>query len=60
MWIQSYFYKSANFVLISTNHAINGATFSITETKLHVPLVNLSTEDNGKLLHKLDSKRTIS
>ena len=36
--------------------------FGITETKLHVPLVTLSTEDNAKLLQQLKSgfKRTIN
>ena len=36
--------------------------FKITETKLYVPVVTLSTQDNAKLLQqlKLDFKRTIS
>ena len=36
--------------------------FSITETKLYVPVVTLSTEDNAKLLQQLKSglKRTIN
>ena len=31
--------------------------FAITETKLHVPVVTLSTQDNAKLLQQLGSKR---
>ena len=36
--------------------------FAITDTKLYVPVVTLSTEDNAKLLHQLKSgfKRTIN
>ena len=36
--------------------------FAITETKLHVPVVTLSTQDNAKLLQQLKSgfKRTIN
>ena len=36
--------------------------FAITETKLYVPVVTLSTEDNAKLLHQLKSnfKRKIN
>ena len=37
------------------------STFAITDTKLYVPFVTLSTQDNAKLLHQLKSgfKRTI-
>ena len=37
-------------------------TFSITDTKLYVPVVTLSTQDNTKLLEQLKSgfKRTIN
>ena len=37
-------------------------TFAITETKLYVPVVTLSTQDNTKLLQQLQSgfKRTIN
>ena len=37
-------------------------TFAITDTKLYVPVVTLSNEDNAKLLQQLKSgfKRTIS
>ena len=53
---------SANCVVVSTNVANQGATFTITETKLYVPVVNLSTQDNAKLLTQLKSgfKRTIN
>ena len=53
---------SANCVVVSTNVANQGATFTITETKLYVPVVTLSTQDNSKLLPQLKSgfKRTIN
>ena len=53
---------SANCVLIYTNVANQNPTFEITETKLYVPVVTLSTQDNAKLLPQLKSgfKRTIS
>ena len=53
---------SANCVIVSTNVANQNATFTITETKLYVPLVTLSTQDNAKLLTQLKSgfKRTIN
>ena len=43
------------------NNGNQATTFSITDTKLHVPVVNLSTQDNTKLLEQLKSgiKRTI-
>ena len=34
----------ANCVIVSINVANQGATFSTTETKLYVPVVNLSTQ----------------
>ena len=42
--------------------ANQGPTFSITDTKLYVPVVTLSTQDNTKLLEQLKSgfKRTIN
>ena len=51
---------SANCVL-SDAAAARATTFVITSTKLHVPVVTLSSEDNGKLLSQLKSgfKRTI-
>ena len=39
---------SANFVIVSTNNANQGATFEITNAKLYVPVVTLSTQDNAK------------
>ena len=41
---------SANVVILSTNVANQDATFTITETKLYVSVVTLSTKDNVKLL----------
>ena len=41
---------SANFDIIYTNVANQNPTFEITQTKLYVPVVALSTQDNAKLL----------
>ena len=41
---------SANYVIIYTNVANQDPEFEITETKLYVPVVTLSTDDNAKLL----------
>ena len=58
-----------NFILMwSVNCVISNAaenqatTFAITDTKLYVPVVALSTQDNAKLLQRLKSgfKRTIN
>ena len=48
-------------VLVATAVPNQGATFSITDTKLYVPVVTLSAQDNAKLLEHLKSgfKRTI-
>ena len=53
---------SPNFVIVSTDVANQGATFSITDTKLYVPVVTLSTQDNVKLSDQFgsDFKRTIN
>ena len=53
---------STNCVVVSTNVAIRNATFAITDTKLYVPVVTLSTQDNAKLLQQLNSgfKRVIN
>ena len=53
---------SENCVIVSTNVADQNATFEITETKLYVPVVTLSTQDNSKLLQQLKSgfKRVIN
>ena len=44
---------SANCVIVSTNVANQNAIFEITDTKLYVPVVVLSTQDNSKLLQQL-------
>ena len=46
--------------MMATDIANHGATFSITVTKLYVPVVTLSSQENTKLLEKLKSgfKRT--
>ena len=53
---------SINCVIASTNVANQNATFEITDTKLYVPVVTLSTQDNSKLLQQLNSgfKREIN
>ena len=53
---------SANCIIVPTDVANQGATFAITSTKLYVPVVTLSTQDNAKLLQQLKSgfKSTIS
>ena len=53
---------SENCVIVSTNNANQNATFEITDTKLHVPVVTLSKQDNSKLLQQLKSgfKRVIN
>ena len=52
---------SANCVLVYTDVANQNVTFAITETKLYVPVVNLSTQETLKLLTQLKSgfKKTI-
>ena len=49
-------------VIVSINVPNQGATFTITETRLYIPVVTLSTQDNGKLLPQIKSgfKRTIN
>ena len=49
-------------VLISTNVLNQNATFAITDTKLYVPVVTLSTQENTKFLQQLKSgfKRVIN
>ena len=53
---------STNCVIISTNVANENATFEVTDTKLYVPVVPLSTQDNSKLRQQLTSgfKRVIN
>ena len=52
----------ANCVIVSTNVSNENPTFAITDTKLYVPVITLSTQDNGKLLQQLKSgfKRVIN
>ena len=53
--------SSKNCIAVATNASAQ-ATFSITDTKLNVPFVTLSTQDNTKLLEQLKSafKKTIN
>ena len=53
---------SEECVIIYTNVANQNPTVEITETKLYVPVVNFSTQDNAKLLPELKSgfKRTVN
>ena len=53
---------SSTCVLISSNIANQNATFAITDTKLYVPVVTLSTQENTKFLQQLKSsfKRIIN
>ena len=53
---------SSTCVIVSTNFVHQGATFTITDTRLYVPVVTLSTQENAKLLHQLKSgfKRVIN
>ena len=53
---------SSTCVLISTNILNQNATFAITDTKLYVPVVTLSTQENTKFLQQLKSgfKRVIN
>ena len=53
---------NASCVIVSTNIAKPNAVFAITDTKLYIPIVTLSTHDNAKLLQQLksDIKRVIN
>ena len=53
---------SASCVIVSTDVANQNATFAINDTKLYVPIVTLSRQDNAKLLEQLQSgfKRVIN
>ena len=46
---------SSTCVLIATNIPNQAATFAITDTKLYIPVVTLSTQENTKLLQQLKS-----
>ena len=53
---------STNCVIIYTNVVMQNRTFDITEIKLYIPVVTLSTQNNTKLLPQFKSgfKRTIN
>ena len=53
---------SSTCVLIATNILNQNATFAITDTKLYVPVMTLSTQENTKFLQQLKSgfKRVIN
>ena len=53
---------SSNCVIIATGVQNQKATFAITDTKLHVPVVTLSTQENTKFFQQLKSgfKRVIN
>ena len=53
---------STNCFIVASNVANQNATFTITDTKLYVPVMNLTTQDNAKLLQQLKSgfKRVIN
>ena len=46
---------SSTCVLVSNDISNQNATFTITDTKLYVPVVTLSTQENAKLLQQLKS-----
>ena len=47
--INLYLNRSMNCVIVA-NNADQATTFSITDTKFHVLVVTVSTQDNAKLL----------
>ena len=53
---------SSTCVIVSTNIPNQGVTLTITDTRLYVPVVTLSTQENTKLLQELKSgfKRIIN
>ena len=53
---------STNCVIVSTNVANQNSKLEVIDTKLYVPVVTLSIQDNSKLLQQLKSgfKRVIS
>ena len=53
---------SSACILAAVDDANQAATFEITDTKLYVPVVNLSTQENTKFLQQLKSgfKRVIN
>ena len=53
---------SSTCVLVASNIQAQNARFAITDTKLYVPVVTLSTQENAKFLQQLKSgfKRVIN
>ena len=53
---------SASYPIVSTDVANQNARFAITDTRLYVPVVTLSQQDNAKLLEQLQCgfKRVIN
>ena len=53
---------SINFIIVSIIVVNQDPTLAITEAKLYVPVITLSTQDNEKLLQQLKSgfKSTIN
>ena len=53
---------SASCVIVSTDVANQNEIYTITDTKLYVPVVTLSQQDNAKLLEQLQSgfKRVVN
>ena len=51
-----------NFIIVSINIVNQDTTLAITEARLYVPVITLSTQDNEKLLQQLKSgfKSTIN
>ena len=51
-----------NCVIVVTNIAAQATMISITDAKVYIPVVTLSTQDNAKLFEQLKSgfKRTIN
>ena len=62
MWNKLDLNRSKNCIIVATSVTNQGATFSITDVKLYVPVVTLSIQDNAKLLEQLNSgfKRRIN
>ena len=54
--------QSSTCVIVSTGDANQAATFAITDAKLYVPVVTLSTQKNTKFVQQLNSvfKRVIN
>ena len=53
---------SSTCVIVSTIHVNQIAAFEVTDTRLYVPVVTLSTQENAKFLQQLksDFKRVIN